>query len=244
MTDFDGVFKYNTEEGSVTVFFTYLLLAFMTLILCLTVLNLLLATIISDHTERANEVTLSHLIFMAKYAIYLDFICCLVRRCLPKFARWIEGHIDIPKTQYSVRYCSLPYCPWDKKKRGGNTSFLCCCTPTKTTQETPTTITRQTPTTSQGAHMTTTQETPTSSTQKECVHGQPFGPHFEWVLEALAAGPDLKTQLKEWLRENRRKEEVAWEEMEEILDGANSGRSVERESGLAPTRSQSTLLVG
>ena len=115
------------------------------------------------------------------------------------------------------------------------------------------TITQQTPTiTSQGTHVTTIEETPTTSTprtpttntQKECVHGQPFGPHFEWVLEALAAWPDLKTQLKEWLRENRRKEEVAWEEMEEILDGANLGRSVERESGLAPTRSQSTLLVG
>ena len=78
------------------MFFTYLLLAFMTLILCLGVLNLLLATIISDHTESKNEVTLSHLIFMAKYAIYFDFICHLVRSSLdsrlPSLATWIHGH--------------------------------------------------------------------------------------------------------------------------------------------------------
>ena len=203
--DFDGNFKYTAEEGAITVFFTYLLLAFMTLILCLGVLNLLLASIISDHTESKNEVTLSHLIFMAKYAIYLDFICHLVKSRFPSFATWIEGHIDIPKTKQSVSYCNLPYCPWDKRQRGGN-----------------------------------------KSSSQEGEHGQAIAPHFQWVLEALSAipraGPDLKSQLTEWLRENRRKEEVDWEEMEAILNGTNLERILGKGSEEALNRSQSSLL--
>ena len=195
--DFDGDFKYNTEEGTITVFFTYLLLAFMTLILCLGVLNLLLATIISDHKESANEVTLSHLVFMAKYAIYLDYICQLVKPGFPSFGNWIQGHIDIPQSKREVSYCNLLYCPWDKKKRSRNKSFLCW-------------------------------GSTTASNSKECEHA--IAPHFEWVLKALdaipRAQPDLKSQLKDWLRENRRKEEAAWEELEGILEGSNQRRSV------------------
>ena len=133
--DFDGVFKYNSQGGNITVFFTYLLLAFMTMILCLGVLNLLLATIISDQKESANEVTLSHLIFMAKYAIYLDYIYHKARPCFPSFAKRLQGHIDIPEEKTSVSYCNLPYCPWDKKKRGSAKRIQRCATPTTTSEE-------------------------------------------------------------------------------------------------------------
>jgi hypothetical protein len=40
---------------------------------CLRVLNLLLSTIILDHKESKKEVMLNNIIFMAKYAIWLDF---------------------------------------------------------------------------------------------------------------------------------------------------------------------------
>ena len=70
--------------------------------------------------------------------------------------------------------------------------------------------------------------TPTITSQ-ECEHNQPIA-NFEWVLEALAAiprqGPDLKSQLKEWLRENRRKKKADWDKMEAILEDANFGRSL------------------
>ena len=105
----------------------------MTMILSLGVLNPLLATIISDHNERANEVTL---VLMVKYAIYLDYIhqkartCC---SCLPSFARKIQKHIDIAKT--SVYFCNLPYCPSAKKKRGSHKRIQCYATPMGTGSE-------------------------------------------------------------------------------------------------------------
>ena len=109
---------------------------------------------------------------MAKYAIYLDYIYQKARCCFPWLAKKIQKHIDIPENKTFVSYSNLPYCPWDKKKKG-----------------------------SHRIHSTTTDS-------EECEHGQLIAPHFEWVLEALTAGPDLKTQLKAWLEENRSREEL------------------------------------
>ena len=127
---FEGHFKYEnlkfTEERYITVMFAYILLALMVLLLCLGLLNLLLSTIITDHNQSKEEVIIDHLIFMAKYAIWMDFSTKLVKKIC--FCNGLRKCIDEKITKhieedYIAKLCLLTYCPKRRKSQGfGNWS--------------------------------------------------------------------------------------------------------------------------
>ena len=119
--NFEGPFSYSALEeyrsDSLTVLATYILLIFMVFLVILGLLNLLLSTIIRSHYEGKTEVTLNKLIFMAKYAIWMDFISGLTT-CLPTIWDFFTAScrdntvsaMDIPRDKAPV-FCNLSFCP-------------------------------------------------------------------------------------------------------------------------------------
>ena len=129
--DFDGPFKYNSEpapgsKDQVTTIFAYLLLVLMVLLMCLCILNLLLSTIIKDHNESKAEVALINLIFMAKYAIWMDFVSAAIHKCSSSCGDLLDKTISI-KEGRSVIFCTLAFCP-NQVKKVQKKRFLCCPT--------------------------------------------------------------------------------------------------------------------
>ena len=128
--DLDGLFKYEhlkfTEENYISVMFAYILLALMVLLLCLGLLNLLLSTIITDHKQSKDEVIIDHLIFMAKYAIWMDFSTKLAKKicCCRILRTFIDNKTTKHfKVNYEAKLCTLAYCPKRRKSQGvGNCS--------------------------------------------------------------------------------------------------------------------------
>ena len=123
--NFDGPFKYEnlkfSEESYIAVMFAYILLALMVLLLCLGLLNLLLSTIITDHSQSKEEVIIDHLIFMAKYAIWMDFSTKHVCFCLKTI---MDNRVTKQiKEHHEAKLCLLTYCPKRIKAQGvGNCS--------------------------------------------------------------------------------------------------------------------------
>ena len=123
--NFDGPFKYQPENRDhVTTVFAYLLLALMVLLMCLCILNLLLSTIIKNHDESKAEVALINLIFMAKYAIWMDFVSATLNKCC--CIDWLVKTIPI-KDGKCVTFCTLAFCP-NQVKKVQKKRFLCCPT--------------------------------------------------------------------------------------------------------------------
>ena len=125
--NFQGPFSYSALEeyrsDSLTVLATYILLVFMVFLVILGLLNLLLSTIIRSHYEGKTEVTLNKLIFMAKYAIWLDFNG--VTTWLPPTWNFLLAPcrdnksvsvMDIPKDKAPV-FCNLSFCPRKSRAR-------------------------------------------------------------------------------------------------------------------------------
>ena len=130
--DLDGPFKYEnlkfTKESYITVMFAYILIALMVLLLCLGLLNLLLSTIITDHDKSKEEVIIDHLIFMAKYAIWMDFSTKLIKKkicCCHRLRRFIDENITKHiEENHKAKLCMLTYCPKRIKSQGfGNCSY-------------------------------------------------------------------------------------------------------------------------
>ena len=123
--DFGGPFKYKPEtQDHVTTVFAYLLLALMVLVMCLCILNLLLSTIIKNHDESKAEVALINVIFMAKYAIWMDFVSSTLNKCC--CVDWLLKTIPI-KDGRCVTFCTLAFCP-NQVKKVQKKRFLCCPT--------------------------------------------------------------------------------------------------------------------
>jgi hypothetical protein len=111
--DFNGAFVYDEETSfdngnQITVMFVYILLALMVFLIVLGVLNLLLSTIIKDQKVSEREVRLYNLMFMAKYAIWVDFI---------QSALWFKFGYDKILKMAAIKddekavYCTLNFCP-------------------------------------------------------------------------------------------------------------------------------------
>ena len=183
--NFDGAFKYPTSDPStqlydretMTVVFSYLLLCLMVLFICLGVLNLLLSTVIMDHKEGRKEVILCNLIFMAKYAIWLDFSSRLPSQILGKVCRkeeedyrcslhsYINTKVEVAR---KVKYCARSYCPQMIRPNMGGFCLKC-----------PTT---------------------TNPRDREEVHGNHFEPHFEWILSRMLALKNLEIERSSVVR--------------------------------------------
>ena len=107
--NFEGPFKYDPgAQENMTTIFAYILLGLMVLLMCLGILNLLLSTIIKDHKESKAEVALINLIFMAKYAIWMDFVSAALHKCC--CGDWLDKIIAIPRGR-CVIFCTLAFCP-------------------------------------------------------------------------------------------------------------------------------------
>ena len=116
--DFGGPFKYAglkfSSGSSVTVVFSYILLTLMVLLVMLGLLNLLLTTLIKDHKETKDEVSLNSIIFMARYAIYLEdchgfwnTYCWLIAQII----HYGQNTLDESKETKTARFCTRSYCP-------------------------------------------------------------------------------------------------------------------------------------
>ena len=113
--NFEGAFKYTGHsESSVTVAFSYVLLTLMLLLVMLGLLNLLLTTLIKDHIETKDEVSLNNIIFMAQYAIYLEACHRFWNAHCWTIAQIIhcgQKTLDQSKEVETARFCTRSYCP-------------------------------------------------------------------------------------------------------------------------------------
>ena len=166
--NFEGPFNYPetklSGEGISTVIFAYVLLSLMVLLITLGLLNLLLSTIIVDHKEGARQVVLYNLIYMAKYAVWLDYSSKLPTQILRMFTfgysskepcflhSYINNKVEVEKR---VKYCAVNFCP-RLMLQGDGCSMFC----------------RYTEESSSGDH------------------GHHFEPHFEWILRSLQKQPE------------------------------------------------------
>ena len=118
--DFGGPFKYTglkfSSGSSVTVVFSYILLTLMVLLVMLGLLNLLLTTLIKDHKETKDEVSLNHIIFMAQYAIYLEDChkfwkahCWMIAQII----HFGQKTLDQSNKTEIAKFCMRSYCPAD-----------------------------------------------------------------------------------------------------------------------------------
>ena len=166
--NFEGPFNYPehklTGDGISTVIFAYVLLSLMVLLITLGLLNLLLSTIIVDHKEGARQVVLYNLIYMAKYAMWLDYSRKLPTKILrivtfgysSKEPCILQNYINKKvEVEESVKYCAVNFCPRLMLQGDGCSMFW-----------------RDTEESSSGDH------------------GHHFEPHFEWILRMLLKQPE------------------------------------------------------